>query len=231
MVTRNQEELSVAKATLLSVMDSNPSKYSAIKAQLGRTKSLAPHKLFFGKKIQTNSDLNGIVDIIKVTDAQQEGLRNIDKGKLQDGQIFVATRIKFSYANAATSANDADQVLFSNKLFSPTTLAVVTINTVDYPVPVQRIPTKVLNAEFSLYRGNNKYFFSLVQDLIKENSLDVANGVGSNNHSTSFELKNPIVFDAETAFKAELKMPLNGTAGTLDHFVRIEWEGFMVADV
>ena len=232
----NLSSLQIAQDALKRVIEANPAKYQSIVDAYGKTKGLRGGSVYFGKKLATNTDLTSIIDVIKTTDPLQEGIRNIDKGKLADGQIFVAMGISLIYANAATSGVDVDQVFLTNKVYSPVLSGFVQAATADatqyaLPVKVQRIPTKVLNADIHIFRGNNEILAAPVQDFMKENDLDQTEGLNDNNTSRIVYLKSPIVYDSETAFKVQLKMPINGSAGALDHFIKVCWHGYLLGDV
>jgi len=224
-------QIELAQAALTRVLGANAQKYAAISSQLGKSKTVRLAHHYFGKKVATNSDLTDKIDLIKVTDQKQEGIRSIDRGKVPAGEIFICTGVKLAYANAATSSNDIDTVRPSNLIFNAQGVAEVTVNGNDYPVSAQRIPNKVLNAEVSFKRGNNVYIDTLAENFFKETNEDRTHGVISNNASGVFLLENPIVFDEETMLQVTLQMPLNGTAGTLDHFFRVEWFGYAVVDL
>jgi hypothetical protein len=190
-------------------------------SQLGTTKVVRPSTLFFGKKLQTNGDLTGIRNVIEVTDPKANGIRNIDRGKLAAGTIFVVGGFKIEYANAATSANDVDTIALSNKIYD--FMAAVP--------PARRIPIKVLNTEFELLRTNAKYYSGQLQDCFKESELDESFGVANRNTSGVIVLNNPLMLTENSELQVRLTFPNAGTAGTLDHFFRITWYGFQVADV
>ena len=223
----------------LSRVFSGQQKYATIQQQLNDgVKALRPGHLYFGKKLVVAGSPSGIIEVIMTKDEQGYGIRNIDKAKLPDGEMFIATGVSFQYGVlTSNSGKDADQVLFSNKIYNPQGSSFVEgvttgVSPVEFGLPTyeQRIPTKFLNAELELRRGNNIYFKSLIQKLCKENNVDNSDGVNVGNSSVSALFPSAIVFDWETQFKAEIKFPEGGTAPSADHFVRLEWDGFMISD-
>lgn len=232
--------LLVGEQVLRNAIASNPQKYGAIKSALDQgVKTVRQGMHYFGRKVAVNSDLGGgsTINLIRTEDVKKEGVRSIDKGKVPAGSIFVAVGFMLEYATlSASSGKDADEVLFSNKIYNPQDTNFVEAETTggtEYALSVakQRIPTKVLNSEITLKRGNNTYFFGLFQDCCKENSIDQVIGTGLNNASGVTFLPSPIIFDDEASLKAEILLPVNGAAGTADHFFRIRWYGFEVADI
>lgn len=194
---------------------------------------------YFRKRIASNAEPAGIIDVIKGTDAKAVGEMSFDKGVLAQGEIFCVSHVGLSFAQNTGGANlYAQDLLYANSIFNARSYANGTIDADAgatgnqfFPVETQLIPNKFLSAEVRFKFGNERWLEGQVRDFCKFHKLNMAEGLGAFDSGIVKELGLPKVLDHTKPMGFEIEFGANSTAvGAADYYLGIDYYGIKVVD-
>lgn len=194
---------------------------------------------YFRKRIASNAEPAGIVDVIKGTDAKAVGEMSFDKGNLAQGEIFCVSHVALSFSQNAGGGNlYAQDMLYANSIFNARSYANGTVDADAgtagnqfFPVETQLIPNKLLSAEVRFKFGNERWLEGQFRDFCKFHKLNGNEGLGAFDNGCVKELGLPKVLDHTKSMGFEIEFGANSTAmGAADYYLGIDYYGIKVVD-
>lgn len=179
--------------------------------------------------------LAGQAELFDPTQNKIEGVTDFDKGLLAGNQAFLVTGIQLRYARSAASGGTTTphSQRYSNLVYALDSFA-VNASTIDVDagatgnqnvaVPVQVIPTELLNADFNFQINQNIKYKTPAQDFFVENNR-AEKAVGNDDFTVDLEHA-PILLLPNKPIQSVLRFnPAVTNPSSFNHFVEIIFRG------
>jgi len=180
-------------------------------------------------------NLAGNAELFDKSVSKLEGVTDFEKGQLQGNQAFLATGMQLRYAfNAAGTTTVHDQT-YTNCIFAFDALApmnpAIDLDTTasglqNAAVPVRRVPTELLNANFELAINGGIKYRCPVRDLFVEGNR-VERLTSHDDLIVSFGLS-PILLLPNKDIQATIRFNPNTITPAGNHFVELSLNGIIV---
>jgi hypothetical protein len=188
--------------------------------------------LYFRKQIN-----GGSIIPFKMSETDKAvGITNIDKGRLDKNNWFVASGIRLSYGTSATNvavtAIQYDQTIWdiANVNADDTDLDSGAAGNQLAPLPARRVPIELLNSEFSMSVGGKNLLTTNVKEFFTNNTFaQVAPGAGWG--SNYKELGIMKLIPAQNPIEAQIEVPSGvvlPAGGSVYHYIELALMGIAI---
>lgn len=181
--------------------------------------------------VRSKIGIDSVVKVIEPSDVKKkDGYTNLQDGQIEKGTYFVLTDIEVKYGTAASGELSAANVLTNSLIHDNTTVAKAGLVDLDSgatgnqfaALAVQRIPTKLVNAEYKLKVGSEVIQEGLMSDFFINN----LNGVAvPGNHAVALRACSLIKEGETITFDIYYPAGVTDIDGSINHYIHLNLIG------